>query len=246
VEESIYSVSLNFHRNRNYCIQIFRGTLQCFSTKGSYGAWSFSDFDGNFHELKARVGAFINWRLRSICINRVKGVSDCNMNGKVSFIHVQSNIKSTIQSNMASLWMVHTPDFGSSPLKAILIFCTINIYLFIKFSDSAKNGQDGQRSYLADLYENEASGEETGIREPEIQKYNSSIHIETGMSGPPKKVFTYFWRIRQVHYKLTGNQTKTTPLQHTFRTIILWHNRGSHGSGNWREFPWSSNIFQTT
>lgn len=72
-----------------------------------------------------------------------------------------------------------------------------------------KMAQDGQKTYLADLYENEASGEEAGVREPEIQKYNSSIHIEPTLTGSPKKVFTYYWRIPQVQYKLTGNKPTT-------------------------------------
>lgn len=41
-------------------------------------------------------------------------------------------------------------------------------------------------------------------RDPEILKYNSSIHMETSLNGPPKKVFTYYWKIRHMHYKLTG------------------------------------------
>lgn len=62
--------------------------------------------------------------------------------------------------------------------------------------------KSGSTDDADDLSEEDASG----VRDPEILKFNSSIHVETGVSGSPKKVFTYYWRIKDMDYKLAGER----------------------------------------
>lgn len=57
---------------------------------------------------------------------------------------------------------------------------------------------------MADVYENDAAEIGTGARDQEIEKYNSTIHIEPVMGGQPKKVFTYYWKIPNANFLLTG------------------------------------------
>lgn len=89
------------------------------------------------------------------------------------------------------------------------IFEIINDFVFVSDPDKrpSKLVQDyvGGKGKSVEAEEEDVSEEDSaGPREPEILKYNSSIHMENSLSGPPKKVFTYYWKIRHIQYKLTG------------------------------------------
>lgn len=48
-----------------------------------------------------------------------------------------------------------------------------------------------------------STDDSVGARDAEILKFNSSIHVETSLTGPSKKVFTYYWKITDMTFKLS-------------------------------------------